>query len=215
MTARDGDSRLVRALRGGLAASSATFVALASHLAGGGEMPELLGIVVPLALSLPVCIAWAGQRLSLFGLSASVVASQLLFHLLFTLGAPAQSARVTTSDAGLHAGHEGMVMPTAAQAAGQSTEMAHDGAAMWVWHAVAAVVTIVVLYRGELMLLHLRDLAVRMASWLLGGRAVVDAVGSVVRPALPYVVPATFLALHPGPQLSSLRRRGPPAPHAV
>jgi hypothetical protein len=213
MTTRDGHARRVRALRGGLAASSATFVALASHLAGGGQLPDLLGIVVPLLLSLPVCMAWSG-RLSLPGLSASVAASQLFFHVLFTLGTPRATAPAP-SGSGMHAGHTGMSPPTSAQATGQAAELAHADTTMWVWHAVAAVVTIVLLYRGELMLLGLRDLAVRTAAWLLRGRAVVEDAGSVVHPALPGVVAAAFRALHPGPQLSPLLRRGPPAPHAV
>lgn len=212
MTPRDDHARRVRALRGGLAASSATFVALASHLAGGGQMPALLGIVVPLLLSLPVCIAWSG-RLSLLGLSASVGASQLFFHVLFTLGTPT-GATALPAGAGSHAGHEGMVMPSA-QAAGQAAEVAHADTTMWLWHAIAAVVTIVLLHRGELMLLGLRDLAVRAAAWLLGGRAVVDDAGTFVLPALPGVLSAAFQPLHPGPQLSPLLRRGPPAPHAV
>lgn len=212
MHARDDRTRGARALRGGLAASSATFVALMSHVAGGGEMPGLLGIVVPLALSLPICIAWSG-RLSLAGLSASVVASQLFFHVLFTLGTPAGS-RPALAGSGAHAGHEGMTM-SPSPAAGQAAEMAPADPTMWLSHALAAVVTIVVLYRGELMLLRLRELAVRAAAWLLGGRAVVDHVGSFVLPALPGVVAATFRSLHPSPQLSPLLRRGPPAPHAV
>lgn len=212
MPARDDRTRGARALRGGLAASSATFVALMSHIAGGGEMPGLLGIVVPLALSLPICIAWSG-RLSLAGLSASVVASQIFFHVLFTLGTPADSQTVSAGS-GAHAGHAGMMTPPT-PAAGQATEMAHADPTMWLSHGLAAVVTIAVLYRGELMLLRLRELAVRAAAWLLGGRAVVDHVGSFVLPALPGVVAATFRSLHPSPQLSPLLRRGPPAPHAV
>jgi hypothetical protein len=212
MPARDDRTRGARALRGGLAASSATFVALMSHVAGGGEMPGLLGIVVPLALSLPICIAWSG-RLSLAGLSASVVASQLFFHVLFSLGTPAESQMVSAGS-GAHAGHEGMVMPPT-PAAGQAVEMAPADLTMWLSHGLAAVVTIAVLYRGELLLLRLRELAVRAAAWLLGGRAVVDQVGSFVLPALPGVVAATFRPLHPSPQLSPLLRRGPPAPHAV
>lgn len=215
MPARDDRTRGARALRGGLAAVSATFVALMSHVAGGGEMPGLLGVVVPLVLSLPVCMAWSG-RLSLAGLSASVVASQLFFHVLFTLGTPAES-QLVSAGSGAHAGHEGMMTPTmpSTPAAGQATEMAQADPTMWLSHGLAAVVTIVLLYRGELMLLRLRELAVRAAAWLLGGRAVVDHVGSFVLPALPGVVAATFRALHPAPQLSPLLRRGPPAPHAV
>jgi hypothetical protein len=212
MPARDDRTRGARALRGGLAASSATFVALMSHIAGGGEMPGLLGIVVPLVLSLPVCMAWSG-RLSLAGLSASVVASQLFFHVLFSLGTPAESQMVSAGS-GAHAGHEGMMMPPT-PAAGQAVEMAPADATMWLSHGLAAIVTIAVLYRGELLLLRLRELAVRAAAWLLGGRAVVDQAGSFVLPALPGVVAATFRPLHPSPQLSPLLRRGPPAPHAV
>lgn len=211
MPARDDRTRGARALRGGLAASSATFVALMSHIAGGGEVPGLLGVVVPLVLSLPVCMAWSG-RLSLAGLSASVVASQLFFHALFMLGTPAQD-RPASAASGAHAGHEGMMMPT--PAAGQATEMAPADPTMWLSHGLAAVVTIAVLYRGELMLLRLRELAVRAAAWLLRGHAVVDHVFSFVLPALPGVVAATFRPLHPSPQLSPLLRRGPPAPHAV
>lgn len=189
-----------------------------SHLAGGGQVPDLLGVVVPFALSLPVCMAWAG-RLSLFGLSASVVASQVFFHVLFLLGTPT-GAGLVSPGSGMHTGHMGMAAPMTATAAsarsvGQAAEAAHADVAMWVWHAVAAVITIVILYRGELMLLRLRGLAVRMAAWLLRGRAVVQSVGSFVRPALLGVVAATFRPLHPGPQLSPLLRRGPPAPHAV
>ncbi|MFI6426743.1 hypothetical protein [Promicromonospora sp. NPDC050880] len=210
---RDDRARRVRALRGGLAASSATFVALASHLAAGGAMPGPLGVLVPLALSLPICVAWAGRRLSLVGLSASVVASQLFFHVLFLLGTPASGGSAPT--AGHHHGAVVPPVPAAGAAADHTAGMAHADVTMWVWHALAAAVTVVVLYRGELLLLRLRELAVRAAAWLLGGRAVVEGARLVVRPALPAVVAATFRPLHPGPQLSPLLRRGPPAPHAI
>ncbi|WP_369371336.1 hypothetical protein AB1046_21580 [Promicromonospora sp. Populi] len=206
-----------RALRGVLAASSATLVALLSHVAGGGEMPGALGIVVPLALSLPVCMAWSAQHLSLPRLSASVVVSQVFFHVLFVLGTPRGPA---TASSGLHAAHAGMTRSTTSaqlpgQQSGQMAEMVHADVTMWVWHAVAAVATVVVLYRGELMLLRLRALADRTAAWLLRGLRFADEVAAVVLPALPGVVAATFRPLHPGPQLTPLRRRGPPALHAV
>jgi hypothetical protein len=107
------------------------------------------------------------------------------------------------------------MMMSPSPAAGQAVEMAPADATMWLSHALAAVVTIVVLYRGELMLLRMRELAVRAAAWLLRGHAVVDHVFSFVLPALPGVVAATFRPLHPSPQPSPLLRRGPPAPHAV
>jgi len=215
MTARHDDARLVRASRGGLAALSATFVALASHLAAGGEMPGLLGVVVPLALSLPVCVAWAGRRLSLLGMSGSVVASQFFFHLLFVLGTPSSTPLLSQSPTHAHGAHTSAVVETTTHAGHAGHGAAHTDATMWLWHAVAAAVTVIVLYRGELMLLRLRNLAVRTAAWLIHGGDVVNQVVTFVAPARSGVPAQTFRPLHPGPQLTPLRRRGPPAPHAV
>lgn len=209
MSPRDDRAGLARAVRGGLAATSATFVALASHLAGGGPMPDVLGVVVPLALSLPLCVAWAGRRLSLLGLSASVVASQLFFHVLFLLGTPAQGL-VRGHE---HAGHH--PAPAVLPGAVPMADAAHADATMWVWHGLAAAVTVVVLYRGELLLTRLRELAVRAAAWLLHGRSVVEHAAPVVRPALRTVAASAFRPLHPGPRLTPVLRRGPPAQHAT
>ena len=54
-----------RSLRGIAAAVFATFVALASHMIGGGALPSAMGVVVPLVLSMLVCVLLAGRRLSL------------------------------------------------------------------------------------------------------------------------------------------------------
>ncbi|GAA4687254.1 hypothetical protein APR04_004871 [Promicromonospora umidemergens] len=216
MDTRDDHATRARVLRGGLAGVSATLVALASHLAAGGQLPGPLGIVVPLALSLPVCMAWAGRQLSLPRLSASVVASQLFFHVLFMLGTPT-NAVAPPAGRQAHAGHEAMHLATTpvVQEAGHASGLAHAGATMWIWHAVAAVVTITVLYRGELMLLRLRELAERMAAWLLRGWAVLEGARPFVAPRLPRVLAETFRPLHPSTRLTPVSRRGPPAPHAV
>ena len=216
MDTRGDHATRARVLRGGLAGVSATLVALVSHLAGGGQLPGPLGIVVPLALSLPICMAWSGRRLSLPRLSASVVASQLFFHVLFMLGTPT-SAAPPSAGRQAHAGHEAMQLMTApvAQEAGHASGMTHDGATMWIWHAVAAVVTITVLYRGELMLLRLRELAERLAAWLLRGWVPLEGPGPFVAPRLPRVLAEAFRPLHPSTRLTPLSRRGPPAPHAV
>ena len=82
-------SRSTRVIRAWVAASIATFVALFWHVAAGGAMPHWLGIAVPWVLSLAVCTVLVGRALSLLRLSVAVVLSQLLFHLLFVLGAGA------------------------------------------------------------------------------------------------------------------------------
>jgi len=142
-------SRAAQALRGVLAAFLSTFVALLSHVAGGGEMPALMGVLVPLVLASAACVLLAGRRMSILRLSLSVVISQLLFHTLFVLGAGGQV--VTAAPSG-HAGHgaEPVLLTSMPGMAG------HSHATMWVAHAFAAVITIVAIYHGERVVEHVR-----------------------------------------------------------
>ncbi|MEV0893859.1 hypothetical protein [Promicromonospora sp. MEB111] len=214
MNAPDAGRGTARGVRGVLAASAATLVALASHLAGGGDVPGWLGILVPWVLSLPVCTALVARRLTLPRLSVSVAASQLLFHLLFQLGTPVGTLQAVADPHGAHGGH-GDMAPLATSGAPVQTALLHGGPSMWLWHGIAAAVTVVVLHRGELLLRRLRELGSRMAAWLLRAWVVLDRPISFVAPARSGVPAETFRPLHPGPQLSPLLRRGPPAPHAV
>nr|WP_281063461.1 hypothetical protein [Brevibacterium permense] len=131
-----------RALRGTLAAAFATFVALTSHILGGGAFPSAMGVVVPLALSILVCVLLSGRRLSLPRLTFSVGISQTLFHLLFSLFTPHGSASPNTvarSDNGLaallgshshhsqaHGAHHAAMHSTP----GGAMQMAHDSTVM-------------------------------------------------------------------------------------
>ncbi|HIY65019.1 MAG TPA: hypothetical protein H9830_01920 [Candidatus Agrococcus pullicola] len=142
------EHRHSRALRGATTASFATFVALMSHIAAGADVPGPLGIVVPLAIALPICTIVAGRRLSLLGISVSVAISQLLFHALFIFG---------TVPFALQSGHAHHSMPeTAMHGAAAAHEHAHflfaDSPAMMIAHAVAAAITALGLYRGEIAL---------------------------------------------------------------
>lgn len=138
------EKRHAKALRGATTASFATFVALVSHVAAGAHVPGLLGIIVPLALALPVCVAISGRKLSLLALSASVAVSQALFHALFIFG---------TTGFAVPAGHahhtaEPIALPVAGE--GSAHLLLAAGPAMLAAHAAAAVVTVAMLYRGEL-----------------------------------------------------------------
>ena len=131
-----------RALRGTLAAAFATFVALTSHILGGGSFPTAMGVIVPLALSTLVCVLLAGRQMSLPRLTVSVGISQTLFHLLFSLFTPHGSASSNTmarSDNGLaallgshshhspaHGAHHASMHSTP----GGAMQMAHDSTVM-------------------------------------------------------------------------------------
>lgn len=190
-------SRRTPLLRGFVAASFATFVALASHVWVDGRMPGLLGVLVPWLLSFMLCTLMAGRRLSLVRLSLSVAVSQLLFHALFVLG--------SITPQGGFAPHDHTAMTLAVD--GAALPIPAD-AGMWGAHAVAAVVTIGMLHRGERLVRALLRAASDLRTWL--GRVVLaPAPALAARPmsARWVVVPAP---LRRDPLRAALQRRGPP-----
>lgn len=192
-------ARARRAARGAVAASVATFVALLSHVTGGGEVPGAAGVVVPWALSFVVCTALAGRRLSAVRLGAAVAVSQVLFHTLFVLGSYDLGA------AGHVHGGAALVLGTVS---GQP--IAPADTAMWVGHAVAALATTLALHRGERTLAVLRELAHRSIVWL---RARADVLVAGVGPSpLRRMLAVVVAEARPvSPVLAaSVRRRGPP-----
>ncbi|WP_040167225.1 hypothetical protein [Microbacterium gorillae] len=201
-------SRNVRLARGSAAASVATFVALVSHVTAGGAVPSWLGIAVPAILSLTVCTLLAGRRLSLPRLAIAVTLSQALFHLLFVLGAARSPGAETTL------GHDHAAMMTAISVA-VPTGAASPGPIMWGGHAVAALLTIAALHRGERALAAIARVTAELVAAVR--RRLALAVGSQAArgpvrrtPPLPRILPVrTALVLH------HVRRRGPPLTSAI
>lgn len=211
---RSGGARVVR---GSLAASVATFVALLSHVSAGGAVPGPLGILVPFVLSVFVCTVLAGRRLSAIRLSLAVAGSQALFHSLFVLGV------VSTGAPRLVTGHDhaavlppatGAVLPaTGALLPAGAVLPATDGR-MLLWHLFAAALTTVALYRGERAARRLRTLAAEVLAWL---RRWVPSLPAEQSPA-PRRAPLDVPRDHRVGDLISPRangRRGPPVPLAV
>ncbi len=204
MEAMRRHGRGLRVARGAAAASVATFVALLSHVSGGGQIPGILGIVVPLALSFVACTVLAGRRTSAPRLALAVAVSQVLFHTLFVLGDYRAGA----------AGHVHGAAPTATAASAATEAMPHvmtTDAGMWAWHAVAALVTTVALHRGERTLAALRELAQRSIAWVRARARIIatnfgpSPVRRVSAEVVAVVRPVSALLV------VSARRRGPPA----
>ncbi|MEV4900228.1 hypothetical protein AB0K08_02665 [Citricoccus sp. NPDC055426] len=181
--------------------------------------------ILTLALAGPVCTALAGRRLSWWRLAAGVTASQLLFHWLYSATAgPAAAPALSGLDGrhGAHSGHPGSLVPgigssaatgssagtTLGEVPGAAGAVHADSPAMAAAHLLAAVMTVVVLRRGEVLAGRVADLAVglllrspgaRLARWI---------------PAVPVRrVSAAQLRVAYRPEdvlLPSLRLRGPP-----
>lgn len=194
-----------RAVRGLVAAGLATFIALFSHVIGGGAMPGLLGIVVPLVFSVFVCVLLAGRRMSLPRLTLSVTVSQFLFHTLFMLGTAQGVASIPAMSG--HASHEMPILPEAA--AMPIEHGAHTGAGMWVAHGVAGLITVAMIHwAGKLIA------AVASVKELVLARLVPNAPTVVAAPTWLARVP--LLGKEPSPRPlgiypATMALRGPPA----
>ncbi|MET0161019.1 MAG: hypothetical protein ABW204_00040 [Microbacteriaceae bacterium] len=200
--------RGARLARAAVAASIATLTALVSHVIAGGAVPQLIGVAVPLVLSLLVCLVLVGRRLSLIGLSLSVAGSQLLFHLLFVLGAG--STTVSSSGDAAHAipaGHAGHAGHAHHLEIAGSADIVAAGTLMWAGHAVAAIVTIAALYLGESALTAVGRLLRLVRVWML--RAVILPVVGSARPAAAPLAD-DVLTLFSQVLGASPRHRGPP-----
>ncbi len=217
----------LRLVRGGTAASIATAVALGGHLAGGGAMPAWLGILVPWWLAVAVCTLLAGTRFSLARMGVAVLASQALFHGLFSAGTPGDPGRALVDPPGSHLGHGagraghgagGVVGHDAhgdggegvASVADHALHGSHSDLRMLLLHVLAAMVTAVLLQHGESVLMRCARLALTVLA-VLAHPPLLLLITLLVpeRPARP--LPAAPHLLHAQravltPQL----RRGPP-----
>ena len=126
------ESRWARVARGWTAAAFAIVAAAVSHTLAGGSAPTPFALMVSLIIAGAVCTALTGRRLSRVRLAASVALSQALFHGLFSaLGTPVSARHQMGS----------MAMDV--------TTGDHGAATMWLGHAAAALVTIVVFTYAE------------------------------------------------------------------
>lgn len=206
-------TRWGRTLRGSLTAVIAVFLAAVSHSAGGRVAPGGVGVAIALAFAVVICVAFAGRRLSLVRLAASVGISQLLFHFLFSLGGgSAQSipAVITTHHSAIPDTSTGS-LPVTTALLGTTTHTGHGDGWMWLAHALAAAVTIAALHRGEATIVALATVAAsRFSVAVLALAGLRSGYGTVPIPRIP--VAAEFIPVTESAVLSSLRHRGPPRP---
>lgn len=196
-------SRQARTARGAIGAALATVLAAASHSLAGGEV-SAFAVIVTAIIALPVCVALAGRIGSLWRVGLAVGASQFLYHWAFAgIGASASLSLGAAFPMGSHAAH----LASLQRFVPDAVEAGSADALMWALHALAAVVSTILISRGE--------------------RAAL-ALGRSLRRALPRpVTPAAFERPAPAPILieapvlrdqvarfAAWSLRGPPLAHA-
>jgi hypothetical protein len=203
--------RMTRLVRGVLAASFATFVALFSHVAGGGAMPGAAAIALSMAFSIPFCMILATARASLWRTTISIAISQFVFHAFFSsMAAAAVAHAVAVPHAGIpHAGilHDAMLHDVPLSIAVHGGPSGGSDLTMWLTHAGAAILTIAAYAWGERAWASIRQTARSMFA-------------SVLRRASATPLPRGMDAARPssddeptrdlGTILSPSRHRGPP-----
>ncbi|TGO05656.1 putative integral membrane protein [Serinibacter arcticus] len=195
-------------LRATVASGVSTGFALAFHVAGGAPVPGLLGIAVPFVLAALASSLLMSRRPRLLTTVVATSLAQVAFHTLFVLGSTSTvtSAAAASPAAGVHAGHGSMAMASGTATPDVALAL-HGDARMWLMHGAAAVVTALMLQRGELLL----GLLLRLADAVVAAVAPHLPAATLVRPRrTPTVRPLD----RPHPLhdrvVATARRRGPP-----
>jgi hypothetical protein len=123
-----GALRWVRAV---VVAATATGLALLGHVTGGGATPPPVTLLVLVGLVLLASLGLSGRRWTVGPLLGLLCGSQVVFHVAF--GGPTTVTHV----------HHGPALT------GTSAMTGHQGLAMLAAHAAAALLTAVLLRRGE------------------------------------------------------------------
>lgn len=151
-----------RLLRGVLSAVAAVGFAAAAHTAAGHHAPHAVVILLALAVSIPLCAALSGVRLSRLRLAAAVLSSQAVLHGLFELFPAQQALRYGQIPADAAHAHHGQPVLTAlspgAEAHVHAGLASGPDAGMASAHLGAALLTYVMLRRGEVLLCALAEL---------------------------------------------------------
>lgn len=183
-------ARRVRVWRGTTAAAVAVLLASTAHTLSGGGAPPLWLVAAVVVLAAPLCVALVGRRRSVIRIAASVAVAQVALHAAF-------AAVGTTAPAALQgAHHHGPLV-----LAGGTVDPA--ATTMTAGHALAALLTVVLLAWGERLLAALARGVRRLlrTQWTATALPVAPAPTSF-SPRLTAVA-ATFLLC--------VIRRGPPA----
>lgn len=209
-------SRWARVARGLLASGVAIFVAALFHIAGGGSAPSPVSLGLSLAFATLASIALTGRRLSLWRLTAAVAVSQVLFHLLFSLGGGPVSLSPTGGSVVMsHMQMGSRLLLSTAGGMGRHADMGAlpTSGGMWLSHAAAILVTVIALRFGERTfwgLLETTRLTLGTGIDLLMRRLAVAPVALVLPIARP--VESELSRLRDlGLLVGCVHRRGPPS----
>lgn len=189
-------------MRGALAGSVTTFLALAFHVFGGGAVPDAVAIVGSLLAAIWICTMLAGRRMRAWLLAVAIAAAQVVLHTVFSI------ATATAAPAPAASGHaHGPAMAGDGHGDAVIGAITHAGHAMWAAHVAAGVVTVLGILFGDRVLTGIVGLGSRIVARVL---VAVLAPTPVASTRVPLPVAPIILTLADR-AVSLVARRGPPA----
>jgi hypothetical protein len=186
-------------VRGAAASVIATLLAAVSHTVGGGQAPNPLLMLAVSVLLAPLAAVLVGRTIRLVGIASAVAITQVLFHVLFAV-----TGDVPLAGAVLGPHRHGALTPADLPVVMSPAHASSLAAPMIVAHLCAAVVTTVLLWRGELILRA-------VTRWV---RAVLHRPEPVLRMSTTFrTTPGEIATTSPLSRilLGDVCRRGPPA----
>lgn len=197
--------RAARLLRGAVLGTVATLLAAVSHLLGGGHAPSALALVVGVVFAtfvgtVAVGRVATGRRVGVVRTAIAVGITQFVFHIGFAL----LGSGAAVSATGAHRHHAVFSI-----AADPAAAVAHGGAAMWLAHIAAAVLTVLYLRHLER---HVWAVLSRLGGVLLRAFSIQMPQPTVrpLRVAVARELPAASALLR-----DAIARRGPPVLHCA
>lgn len=192
--------RQLRTVRGAAAATIATLFAAVSHTVGGGAPPSALLMLSVSVLLTPLAVLLAGRATRFASIAATVGVTQIAFHALFEVTGPQHAPPALV---GLH--QHGALDPAVLAPLHPSIgHAAHSDALMLVAHSCAAIVTALLLWRGEMLLRSI-------GQWVHAVLRRAQTLPLVNAPLRAALVDAAALPALSRIRFSDLCRRGPPA----
>ncbi|MFJ3311601.1 hypothetical protein ACIPJU_02125 [Micrococcus endophyticus] len=201
-----GPARLARGVAGALAMTVLAALFHAAAVPGAG-LPDARVAAFAAVLAAPVCTALAGRALSLWRTAAAVAVAQGLFHVLYGIAAGGHAVAPAAGVDPAHLHHAAAAAgPLVSVSAGPAAGHVHAAdPLMLAAHAAAAVLTVLVLRRGEALVLAVAERVLQAVLPRAASAGPLPLPSPARVPALPAPRPTESLVL-----LGTPGRRGPP-----
>lgn len=196
-----------RCWRASILAVVVVYLAVLGHLTGGGMVPDLPAVALVFGLSWPVCWQLSTVRRGFPAILAALTMAQPVLHVILEFG-----GALLAGATGHTGGHHTVAVINSAPGSITRTAAGTGAVTMLTFHAVAALLSAVVLAKGERALTGVLSAGRRVAGWVVSVLVALSGAPApaVIAPPMPdrHALPTRLTIAIPARH----GRRGPPRP---